>query len=148
MTSRLHKHRKAQDTELRKSSPESLKKQYKISIHEPDTSDLDPQSWKYYYKKEKEKKAQMEVGLKSGTSSVPHLSPQKNAEVGSTGLQSVAKIRGAAPLLINVSRNDMNSMKPFQLKEAHTSRLSTKKPDYENAKSVLSRKKNNAAFVA
>ena len=75
-----------------------------------------------------------------GIASVPHLSPQKSIEVASTGIQSIANVRSVAPQLINASRNEMttSSIKPFNLNESQSIRLSTKKPNYESISNVLS----------
>ena len=76
-------------------SPTSLKKR-KISIHDTELETekmiADPKSWKFYYKLEKERKAKLEsqAGFpKSGTKTVPQLSPLKSIPVAATGLQSI-----------------------------------------------------------
>ena len=93
-------------------SPSSFKKR-NISIQDTDNQDdnLDPHSWKFYYKLEKEKMAQREcVAMQSGRLSVPSFSPIKSTEVANTGLQSIAENTGTAKKrLIHVSRNDVST---------------------------------------
>ena len=90
-------------------SPNSLQKR-RILVQDTESPEkIDPKSWKFYYKLEKERKDKIDdCSNQAGRFSMSNLSPLKSCEVISSGLQSVAEKVSVAPKpLINVSRNEM-----------------------------------------